>query len=310
MVHNWSDYKSNAWVQWCPACGNFGILTAIQRAFADLDLSPEKTTVVSGIGCSSRIPYYLKTSNVHSLHGRPIPVAEGIKLANPEQTVIVASGDGDLLGIGAGHFVALGRRNLQITVILHDNQVYGLTKGQAAPTLPLWVKTKALDSPNIQTQINPPLLAFASGYTFIARAYAYHIDQLRELIKAGIQHKGTALIDVLQPCPTYNDIMTKEWYEKRIYYLNTEDPSWDPTIASQEDFDRKSSKILEKMTEWGERIPLGIFYRNISIEPMESRIEKILPGYLQYPPAKRPIEIKSKALVHPFTEFKDRLVQT
>ncbi|MFP3242128.1 2-oxoacid:ferredoxin oxidoreductase subunit beta [Caldisphaera sp.] len=310
MVRNWSDYKTDSWVQWCPACGNFGILLAVQKALAELDLPPEKTSIVSGIGCSSRIPYYVKTSNIHTLHGRPIPVAEGIKLANPEQTVIVASGDGDLLGIGAGHFVALGRRNMQLTILLHDNAVYGLTKGQAAPTLPLWLKTKALDAPNIQSQINPLLLAFASGYTFIARSYAYHVDQLKELIKLAINHKGTALIDILQPCPTYNDIMSKEWYEKRIYYLNSADPSWDPNISSQEDFDMKAPKILDKMTEWGEKIPLGIFYRNLSIEPLDTRIEKILPGYLQYPPAKRPIDIKSKPIVHPFTEFKDRIVQT
>ncbi|MCE4623127.1 MAG: 2-oxoacid:ferredoxin oxidoreductase subunit beta [Caldisphaeraceae archaeon] len=310
MARNWSDYRTSAWVQWCPGCGNYGILTSLQRALAELDLPPEKTTVVSGIGCSSRIPYYVKTSNVHTLHGRPIPVAQGIKIANPDQTVIVSSGDGDLLGIGAGHFVALGRRNIQITVILHDNAVYGLTKGQASPTLHLWVKTKALDTPNIQSNINPLLLAFASGYTFIARAYAYHIDQLKEMIKKGIRHKGTSLIDVLQPCPTYNNIMTKDWYEKRIYYLEKDDPSWDPTISSPEDFTKKSPKILEKMNEWEDRIPLGIFYINNTIESLETRIEKILPGYRINPPGKRPIEINGKPLVHPFTEFKDRIVET
>ncbi|MCE4607946.1 MAG: 2-oxoacid:ferredoxin oxidoreductase subunit beta [Caldisphaeraceae archaeon] len=310
MARNWSDYRTSAWVQWCPACGNYGILTALQRALAELDLPPEKTTVVSGIGCSSRIPYYIKTSNVHTLHGRPIPVAQGIKIANPDQTVIVSSGDGDLLGIGAGHFVALGRRNIQMTVILHDNAVYGLTKGQASPTLHLWIKTKALDTPNIQGNINPLLLAFASGYTFIARAYAYHIDQLKEMIKKGIKHNGTSLIDVLQPCPTYNNIMTKDWYEKRIYYLEKDDPSWDPTISSPEDLTKKSSKILEKMNEWEDRIPLGIFYINNTIEPLETRIEKILPGYRANPPGKRPIEINEKPLVHPFTEFKDRIVET
>jgi len=310
MARNWSDYRTSAWVQWCPGCGNYGILTSLQRALAELDLPPEKTTVVSGIGCSSRIPYYVNTSNIHTLHGRPIPVAQGIKIANPDQTVIVSSGDGDLLGIGAGHFVALGRRNIQITVILHDNAVYGLTKGQASPTLHLWVKTKALDTPNIQSSINPLLLAFASGYTFIARAYAYHIDQLKEMIKKGIGHKGTSLIDVLQPCPTYNNIMTKDWYEKRIYYLEKDDPSWDPTISSPEDFTKKSPKILEKMNEWEDRIPLGIFYINNTIESLETRIEKILPGYRINPPGKRPIEINGKPLLHPFTEFKDRIVET
>ncbi|MCI4460413.1 MAG: 2-oxoacid:ferredoxin oxidoreductase subunit beta [Acidilobus sp.] len=303
------DYKTDAWVQWCPACGNFGILTAMQRAFAELDLPNEKVTVVSGIGCSSRIAYYIKTANIHTLHGRPIPVAQGVKLANPDQVVIVASGDGDLLGIGAGHFVAVGRRNIDIKIILHDNAVYGLTKGQASPTLPLWFKTKALGQPNIQSAINPLLLAFASGFTFIARAYAYHIDQLKEMIKAAIMHKGTSLIDVLQPCPTYNDIMTKEWYEKRVYYLDKEDPSWDPNVEKPEDL-KKLPKIVEKMFEWEPRIPLGIFYRNTMIEPFDARIEKIMPGYLAMPPAKRPVSVNGRALTNPFQAFRDRLVQT
>ncbi|MGC9112815.1 2-oxoacid:ferredoxin oxidoreductase subunit beta [Acidilobus sp.] len=309
MARNWMDYKTDAWVQWCPACGNFGILTAMQRALAELDLPNEKVTIVSGIGCSSRMPYYVKTSNVHTLHGRPIPVAQGIKLANPDQVVIVASGDGDLLGIGAGHFVAVGRRNIDIKVLLHDNAVYGLTKGQASPTLPLYVKTKALGQPNIQSAVNPLMLAFASGYTFIARAYAYHIDQLKEMIKAAIRHKGTSLIDILQPCPTYNDIMTKEWYEKRIYYLDKEDPSWDPNIEKPEDV-KKIPKIVEKMLEWDTRIPLGIFYRNTMIEPFDVRIEKIMPGYLQNPPARRVVEVNGRALTNPFDAFKDRLVPT
>jgi len=309
MARNWMDYKTDAWVQWCPACGNFGILTAMQRAFAELDLPNEKVTVVSGIGCSSRIPYYIKTANIHTLHGRPIPVAQGVKLANPDQVVIVASGDGDLLGIGAGHFVAIGRRNIDIKVILHDNAVYGLTKGQASPTLPLWFKTKALGQPNIQSAVNPLLLAFASGFTFIARAYAYHIDQLKEMIKTAIMHKGTSLIDVLQPCPTYNDIMTKEWYEKRIYYLDKEDPSWDPNVEKPEDL-KKLPKIVEKMLEWEPRIPLGIFYRNTMVEPFDARIEKIMPGYLAMPPARRPVSVNGRALTNPFQAFRDRLVQT
>ena len=309
MARNWMDYKTDAWVQWCPACGNFGILTAMQRALAELDLPNEKVTIVSGIGCSSRVPYYVKTANVHTLHGRPIPVAQGIKLANPDQVVIVASGDGDLLGIGAGHFVAVGRRNIDIKVLLHDNAVYGLTKGQASPTLPLYAKTKSLGQPNVQGAVNPLMLAFASGYTFIARAYAYHIDQLKDMIKAAIRHKGTSLIDILQPCPTYNDIMTKEWYEKRIYYLDKEDPSWDPNVEKPEDT-KKLPKIIEKMLEWDSRIPLGIFYRNTMIEPFDVRIEKIMPGYLQMPPAKRPVEVNKRALTNPFDAFKDRLVPT
>lgn len=309
MARSWLEFKTDAWVQWCPGCGDFGILNAFHRALAELDINPSNLVLVGGIGCSGRITYYVKGSNIHSLHGRAIPVASGVKLANPHLTVVVAGGDGDLLGIGAGHFVAAGRRNMDITIILHDNAVYGLTKGQAAPTLPSWWQTKALAGPNLQDNLNPLLLAFASGYTFIARGYAYHTNQLKELIKEAIRHKGTALVDILQPCPTYNNIMTNKWYEERIYYLNEEDPDWNPVITSDLDFKEKAPRILEKMVEWGDRIPLGIFYKDLRKDTFHTRLEKVMPGYLQHPPATRPISIEGKPIADPWTVFKDRVVR-
>jgi len=309
VVRKWLDYKTEAWVQWCPGCGDFGILTAVHRALAELDLDPRRVVVVGGIGCSSRSVYYVKGSNFHAVHGRAIPVASGVKLANPELTVLVMGGDGDLLGIGGGHFVALGRRNIDITVIIHDNAVYGLTKGQAGPTLPLGVKTKALPYPNVHDRVNPLILAYASGYTFIARGYAYHVNQLKDIIKAAIQHKGAAVVDILQPCPTYNDIMTKEWYEERIYYLADEDPTWDPRIRGPEDY-HKIPRIIEKMVEFGDRIPLGIFYQDLTRDTLEERLERQMPGYLKAPPAVRPISINGKLPVHPFKVFKDKLIET
>ncbi|MCX8195862.1 MAG: 2-oxoacid:ferredoxin oxidoreductase subunit beta [Acidilobaceae archaeon] len=304
-MRKWIDYKTEAWVQWCPGCGDFGILNAIYRALAELDIDPSKLVIVGGIGCSSRSVYYIKANAIHTIHGRAIPVASGVKLANPELTVVVTGGDGDLLGIGGGHFVALGRRNIDMTVVVYDNGVYGLTKGQAGPTLPVWLKTKALPHPNIQGSVNPLLLAFAAGYTFIARGYAFHLNQLKDLIKAAIQHRGAAVVDVLQPCPTYNDIMTNEWYEKRIYYLS-EDSSWDPVVRSPQELKEKAPKILEKMMEFEDRIPLGIFYQNTYMETLEERLEKLMPGYLSSPPGRRPV---TKPLAHPFELFKDKVVQ-
>ena len=309
MARRWLDYKTEAWVQWCPGCGDFGILTAVHRALAELDLDPRRVVVVGGIGCASRSVYYVKGSNFHAIHGRAIPVASGVKLANPELTVLVMGGDGDLLGIGGGHFVALGRRNIDVTVIIHDNAVYGLTKGQAGPTLPVGVKTKALPYPNVHDRVNPLILAYASGYTFIARGYAYHVNQLKDIIKAAIQHKGAAVVDILQPCPTYNDIMTKEWYEERIYYLADEDPTWDPRIRGPEDY-HKIPRIIEKMVEFGDRIPLGIFYQDLTRDTLEERLERQMPGYLKAPPAVRPISINGKPPVHPFKVFKDKLIET
>ncbi len=308
MARSWLEYKAPAWVQWCPGCGDFGILNAIYRAVAELDIPPERLVVVGGIGCSGRTTFYVKGSNAHALHGRAIPLATGIKLARPELTVIVAGGDGDLLGIGGGHFVALGRRNVDITVILFNNAVYGLTKGQAAPTLPAWVQTKALTSPNIHDNVNPVLLAFASGYTFIARGYAYHTNQLKELIKAGIRHKGAALIDVLQPCPTYNNVMTNKWYEERIYYVDEE--GYDPVIRSADDMRNKLPRIMEKLMEFGNRIPLGILYWNQTRDSFEERLEKLMPGYLQAPPGTRRIDIEGRPVIDPFEVFKDRVIQT
>ncbi len=309
MARSWLDYKTDAWVQWCPGCGNFGILNAIQRALAELDIDPKNLVVVTGIGCSGRSCYYIKGNTVHVLHGRAIPAATGIKIANPELTVIAEGGDGDMLGIGVEHFVSIGRRNIDITVIVHDNSVYGLTKGQAGPTLPSWWQTKALAGPNLHDSINPLLLALASGYTFIARGYAYHVKETKELIKKAIEHKGTSLVQILQPCPTYNNIMTKEWYEERIYYLENEDPNWDPQVASMEDFKNKMNKIMEKMLEWGDKIPLGIFYVNIAKDTFEQRLEKVIPTYREYPPAKRPVSANGKALVDPWQLFTDKVVK-
>ncbi|BAA80470.1 2-oxoacid:ferredoxin oxidoreductase beta subunit [Aeropyrum pernix K1] len=307
MARSWLDYKTQAWVQWCPGCGDFGILNSIYRAVSELGIDPENLAVVGGIGCSGRTTYYVKGSNFHALHGRAIPVATGVKLANPHLNVIVAGGDGDLMGIGGGHFVALGRRNLNITVLLFDNAVYGLTKGQAAPTLPAWVKTKALSMPNIHDNINPVLLAFAAGYTFIARGYAYHTQQLKELIKTAVRHRGAALVDILQPCPTYNNIMTNKWYEERIYYVDQEE-GYDPIIRTPEEFQKKAPAIAAKLMEFGDRIPLGILYWNQTRESFEERLEKIMPGYMSAPPATRRIELEGKPFLHPFDIFKDRLV--
>ena len=308
MARSWLDYRTPAWVQWCPGCGNYGILTALYRALAELEADPRDTVIVSGIGCSSRIPYYVNVNGVHTIHGRAIPVALGLKVANPKLRVIVHGGDGDLLGIGAAHFVALGRRNSDITVILHDNSVYGLTKGQAGPTLPVWVRSKALKAPNIQDALDPLVLAIASGYTFVARGYAYHTQRLKELIKEAILHKGASLVQVLQPCPTYNNVMAQSWYEEHIYYIEDEEPGYDPVIRDPQEKREKLPVILEKATMRTERIALGIIMKDLTKDTFEDRIAKIFPGYKESPPAIRPIELKGRPIIDPFKVFRDRIV--
>ncbi|MCX8195571.1 MAG: 2-oxoacid:ferredoxin oxidoreductase subunit beta [Acidilobaceae archaeon] len=283
-----SRFRTDVWIDWCPGCGDFGIVAAMQKAFAELNIEPEKLAVVSGIGCSGKTPHFIYANGVHTLHGRGIAFATGIKLANPELTVVVSGGDGDLLGIGVAHFVALGRRNLDITVILHNNQVYGLTKGQASPTLKKGDKPKSLPAPNIQDPVNPIALAVSSGYTFVARGYAMWVDHLKELIKAAIAHRGSALVEVLQPCVTYNDLYTGDYYKDRLYKLE-EEPGWDPVVRSPAELDEKAARAIVKSMEWGERIPVGVFFVNPLAETYEERIAKRNPGFSITPPARQPI---------------------
>lgn len=277
-------------VDWCPGCGDFGILNAIYMALADLNLDPKSVVLVSGIGCSGKTPHYVNVTGIHTLHGRAIPYATGIKLANPGLEVIVVGGDGDLMGIGAGHLVNAGRRNVDISVILFNNGVYGLTKGQASPTLPRGTKTKALAKPNIYDAINPVVLALSVGFTFVARSYAYDVKHMVYVIKEAIRHRGSAFVDVLQPCPTYNDINTKEWYQARLYKLE-EDPGWDPVVREprEEEVITKLSRALAKGMEWGDRIPMGIFYQNEHVPTFEERISERIPNYVKVPPALSPV---------------------
>ncbi|MEM1583606.1 MAG: 2-oxoacid:ferredoxin oxidoreductase subunit beta [Nitrososphaerota archaeon] len=295
MVRKPSDYQSDVWIDWCPGCGDFGIVAALYRALAELDLQPEKTVIVSGIGCSGKTPHFVKVNGVHTLHGRAIPFATGIKLANPELTVIINGGDGDLLGIGAGHFVALGRRNIDITIILHNNTVYGLTKGQASPTLKRGLRPKALPKPNIQDAVNPIGLALASGYTFVARGYSMMTDHLKELLKKAIQHKGSALVDVLQPCVTYDNIHTVEYYKKRVYKL--EEIGWNPIVEKIDEREEKLLRAWTKSLEHDDKIPIGVFYEDPHTPSFEDRIRDRLPSYLERPPARQIIDKEGRTII-------------
>lgn len=294
------SYRTPVHNDWCPGCGDFGILSAIQMALADLQIPPHKVAVFSGIGCSGKTPHYVNAYGIHTLHGRVLPFALGAKLANPSLTVLAVGGDGDGLGIGAGHFVNTGRRNVDFTYVLFDNGVYGLTKGQASPTLPRGMKTKSLPKPNVNDAVNPIALAVVSGYTFVARGYAYDTRYLKELIKKGIQHEGSAFIDVLQPCPTYNDIMTKEWFGgedrivdgkpfPRIYKL--EDTGYEGEVKSgePEEVNAKKLQAIAKSFEWGDRIPVGVFYQNRFVPSYEERIAANIKDYRTNYPSKQTI---------------------
>jgi len=197
------DYKSEVKPTWCPGCGDFGVLNAAYRGMAGLKLLPEQTVVVSGIGCSSRFPHFMKTFGFHSVHGRALPVAQGLKMARPDLTVVAVGGDGDFFSIGAGHLVHAALRNIDITVIVMDNEVYGLTKGQTSPTSPKGHVTKSTPYGLLASQFNPIATALSLNVSFVARGYSARPKDLAALIEQGMLHKGFSFIHALSPCPTF-----------------------------------------------------------------------------------------------------------
>ena len=310
MALKLADYKTDVHNDWCPGCGDFGIVNAIQMALAEMEIPRHKAALFSGIGCSGKTSHFVNVYGIHTLHGRVLTFAQGAKLAKPDMAVIAVGGDGDGLGIGAGHFVAAGRRNIDMTYIIFDNGVYGLTKGQASPTLKLGEKTKSLPTPNTNYDVNPIGLAVASGFTFVARAYSYDVRHLKDLIIAAVNHKGLAFLDVLQPCPTYNDINTRDWYagedmvdeaqkrHSRIYKL--EDTGYDPVVhySEESELNEKLSQALIKSLEWGGKIPTGIFYKNEIITPYSGRIEDKIPNYVENPPSQQKISQHRKSITN------------
>ncbi|PIU41352.1 MAG: 2-oxoacid ferredoxin oxidoreductase [Candidatus Omnitrophica bacterium CG07_land_8_20_14_0_80_42_15] len=249
---NINDFKSNDGIAWCPGCGDFGILNALKKALVALGRPPKDVLLVSGIGQAAKLPHYIKCNCFNGLHGRAIPPAVAAKIVNPNLTVLVTTGDGDCYGEGGNHFIHNIRRNVDITVIVHNNQVYGLTKGQASPTTDLGYETKVQTKGVIIEPIHPLEIAISLGCGFVARGYVANSEHLSWLISEGIKHKGFSLIDVLQPCVTYNKKNTYEWYTKRVYKVN-DDPLYNP-----------QDKVLayQKAAEWGDKIPIGIIYRS------------------------------------------------
>jgi len=243
------DYKGQT-PAWCPGCGNFAILKTFKDAMLELGIEPHQFTMVSGIGQAAKFPHYIRCNTFNGLHGRALPVATGIRLANHEMPVIVATGDGDCYGEGGNHFIHGIRRNINVKLFVHDNQIYGLTKGQPSPTSMEGMVTKNQPFGVFSEQLNPMALAVALDCSFVARGFAGDMENLKSLVKAAIQHKGFSLLDILQPCVTFNKINTYEWYKQRVYRI---EPEYDPE-------DRVEA--FRRALEWSERIPTGIIYKN------------------------------------------------
>lgn len=273
---------------WCPGCGDFGVLKAVKMAAGKAGVAPKDLVVVSGIGCSSNLPGFIHAYGVHSLHGRAVAVASGIRLANTSLKVVITGGDGDGYGIGMGHFIHAMRRNLNLTYVVMNNQIYGLTTGQASPTTMKEMRTKSTPRGNVELPINPIALALVSGATYVARGFSGDPNHMSDLIAGGILHKGFALVDVFSPCVTYNKLNTYPWFKKRVYKLEEE--------SGYDAADVRSA--LEKSFEWGDRIPLGLFYSDL-----EPTYEDSEPALQQGPLVHQPLGIEPELFQSLIEEF-------
>ena len=273
------DYQSAVRPTWCTGCGNFGIWNALKIALADAGLAPHQVMLVSGIGCGSKLPDYTTANGYMSLHGRTLAVATGARLANHGLKVICTHGDGDGYGEGGNHFVNAVRRNIGIVDIVQNNRVYGLTKGQYSPTSPKGFVTKTSPQGAIEEPFNPLAVALAAKGTFVSRGWSGDIVHLAWLIGEALKHRGYALVDVLQPCVSFNKMYSYDWLRPRVYKVQDE-PGYDPSSAAV---------AFVKAQEWGERIPIGILYRTESVPAYEELVPALSAG----PLVKQPLRSKT-----------------
>lgn len=277
-----ADFTNDIRPTWCPGCGDYGIWNALKRGFVKAGLTPQEIMMVTGIGCGSKMNDYMHLNGLNTLHGRALAVATGFKLANPAMKVIVVHGDGDGYGEGGNHFLHAARRNIGLVDLIENNHVYGLTKGQYSPTSRLGFITKTSPAGALERPISPLALAISQGATFVARGFSLDVNGLAEIIAQAMHHRGYALIDVMQPCVSFNRQMDYDWYRQRIYKV--EDEGHDAT-------DREAA--LRRALEFpgGERIPTGIIYRTEEVPAYEEQVASLLAGPLVHQPLRvRPLE--------------------
>ncbi|GFR37646.1 2-oxoglutarate ferredoxin oxidoreductase subunit beta [Insulibacter thermoxylanivorax] len=283
------DFRNNVKPNWCPGCGDFSVQAAIQRAAANAGLEPENLAIVSGIGCSGRISGYINCYGFHGIHGRALPIAQGLKLANRDLTVIASGGDGDGFAIGMGHTIHAIRRNVNITYIVMDNQIYGLTKGQTSPRSAFGFKTKSTPEGSVESPLSPLEIAMAAGATFVAQSFSSNLKQLTELIEQGIKHEGFAFINVFSPCVTFNKINTYDWFKENIVDL-----------AEFEDYDPSNrvmamSKIMET-----NGLLTGLIYQDTS----RKSYEDLVPGFKKEPLVNQDIRLTEEDFEELMVEFR------
>ena len=262
------DFRNNVKPNWCPGCGDFSVQASIQRAAANVGLEPDQLAVISGIGCSGRISGYIQSYGFHSIHGRSLPIAQGVKMANRELTVLASGGDGDGFAIGTGHTVHAIRRNIDITYIVMDNQIYGLTKGQTSPRSAAGFKTKSTPSGSIEQAISPMEMALSVGATFVAQSFSSDLKDLTALIEAGIRHKGFSLINVFSPCVTYNKINTYDWFKENLTKLST-----------IEGYDPHNKEMAMQTLMQHDGLVTGLIYQNTE----QPSYQELVSGYSEEP---------------------------
>ena len=265
------DFRNNVKPNWCPGCGDFSVQAAIQRAAANVGLEPENLAVISGIGCSGRISGYINSYGVHGIHGRSLPIAQGVKMANRDLTVIASGGDGDGFAIGMGHTVHSIRRNIDITYIVMDNQIYGLTKGQTSPRSAVGFKTKSTPEGSIEQAISPMEMALTAGATFVAQSFSTDLKELTAIIEAGMKHKGFSLINVFSPCVTYNKVNTYDWFKENLTKL-----------SSIENYDSSNREEAMQTLMKHKSLVTGLIYQNTE----QSSYQELLTSYSQSPLSK------------------------
>ncbi|WP_102346866.1 2-oxoacid:ferredoxin oxidoreductase subunit beta [Bacillus sp. Marseille-P3661] len=262
------DFRNNVKPNWCPGCGDFSVQAAIQRAVANVGVEPQDLAVISGIGCSGRISGYINSYGVHGIHGRSLPIAQGVKMANKDLTVIAAGGDGDGFAIGMGHTIHAIRRNINVTYIVMDNQIYGLTKGQTSPRSAKGFKTKSTPKGSIESALSPMEMALTAGATFVAQSFSSDLKELTSLIEEGIKHEGFSLINVFSPCVTYNKVNTYDWFKENLTKLSDVE-GYDPANRMQ-----AMQTLMEKSG-----LVTGLIYQNKD----QQSYQELIPGFSEKP---------------------------
>lgn len=288
IMATFKDFRNDVKPNWCPGCGDFSVQAAIQRAAASAGLEPDQLAIISGIGCSGRISGYIKSYGFHGIHGRSLPIAQGVKMANRDLTVIASGGDGDGFAIGMGHTIHAIRRNIDVTYIVMDNQIYGLTKGQTSPRSAAGFKTKSTPQGSIEPALSPMEMALTAGATFVAQSFSTDLKDLTNIIEAGINHKGFSLINVFSPCVTYNKINTYDWFKENLTKL-----------SNIEGYDSSSRELAMQTLMKHNSLVTGIIYQ----DKTRQSYQDLVKGYAETPLASANLELTQKNFDQLVEEF-------